>query len=390
MEAGLPSDNNGPQVLSVMWSLFSVAASIVCIRLWIRIHLTKQFGWDDAFIVLAVVFGCVNVALLTVAVYYGLGRRQAYLDKSQVEQVFRYTWLSQPFHIMCINWGKVSAILLIIRIIESAKRQVRYFYAAIVFLTIINTGCVCIMVGQCQPPDAFWNPRLGGKCWSPSVLKNYTFLQSACSAVSDLFLAAYPIFVVSRLQMPRRVKLAITSVLLLGLVAFAGAIIKASYLPRLTVRADYPWATADLVIWAVVEEYLVLIATCVPTLGPLIKHIRRTSTSENTASTYTRYLKKVKGRFNSSPKTTLGTVTADSVYRKAALWKNSKLLNGLYSSSPTTGRDSYLLSVYDSGVKQQQQTEAHSSQEAIVGPSTSEAQQGEAITKVTEVHKQAH
>ncbi|KAM5466509.1 hypothetical protein MauCBS54593_005766 [Microsporum audouinii] len=386
MEAGLPSDDKGPQILAIMWSLFSVSTSMVLVRLWIRSHLTKQLGWDDAFIVLALACGCVNTALLTVAVFAGLGRRQVYLEKSQLIQIFKYTWLSQPFHIMCINWGKVSAMLFIIRIIERAKHQVRYFYAAIAFLTVVNTGCVGIIVGQCRPPDAFWNPLIKGKCWKPSVLKNYTFFQSACSALSDLVLAAYPIFVVSRLQMPRRIKIAITSVLLLGLVAFAGAVIKASYLPQLTDRSDYPWKTADLITWAVVEQYLVIIAACVPTLGPLIKYIRRgISSGGDRASSYRLYCKKVKSWSHSTPRTTLSTATAGSAPGAAALGKTKKFFSGMYGGSSATAGNSYSLSVYDSGRKQQQ-GEAHSSREAIIGPSED---QGDAITKVTEVHVRA-
>ncbi|KAM5489214.1 hypothetical protein MaudMau93_003463 [Microsporum audouinii] len=370
MEAGLPSDDKGPQILAIMWSLFSVSTSMVLVRLWIRSHLTKQLGWDDAFIVLALACGCVNTALLTVAVFAGLGRRQVYLEKSQLIQIFKYTWLSQPFHIMCINWGKVSAMLFIIRIIERAKHQVRYFYAAIAFLTVVNTGCVGIIVGQCRPPDAFWNPLIKGKCWKPSVLKNYTFFQSVL----------HP-----RFSIPSAIGL-LTLATMLKNSAFAGAVIKASYLPQLTDRSDYPWKTADLITWAVVEQYLVIIAACVPTLGPLIKYIRRgISSGGDRASSYRLYCKKVKSWSHSTPRTTLSTATAGSAPGAAALGKTKKFFSGMYGGSSATAGNSYSLSVYDSGRKQQQ-GEAHSSREAIIGPSED---QGDAITKVTEVHVRA-
>ncbi|EEQ35660.1 uncharacterized protein MCYG_08479 [Microsporum canis CBS 113480] len=373
MEAGLPSDDKGSQILAIMWSLFSVSTSMVLVRLWIRSHLTKQLGWDDAFIVLALACGCVNTALLTVAVFAGLGRRQVYLEKSQLIQIFKYTWLSQPFHIMCINWGKVSAMLLIIRIIERAKHQVRYFYAAIAFLTVVNTGCVGIIVGQCRPPDAFWNPLIKGKCWKPSVLKNYTFFQSVL----------HP-----RISIPSAIGLRdlLTFATMLKNSAFAGAVIKASYLPQLTDRSDYPWKTADLITWAVVEQYLVIIAACVPTLGPLIKYIRQgISSGGDRASSYRLYCKKVKSWSHSTPRTTLSTATTGSAPGAAALGKTKKFFSGMYSGSSATAGNSYSLSVYDSGRKQQQ-SEAHSSREAIIGPSED---QGDAITKVTEVHVRA-
>jgi hypothetical protein len=48
------------------------------------------------------------------------------------------------------------------------------------------------------------------------------------------------------------------------------AIIKTINLSCLTSRSDYPWDTVNLVIWIAIEQYLIIIAACIPTLTPLV------------------------------------------------------------------------------------------------------------------------
>jgi hypothetical protein len=51
----------------------------------------------------------------------------------------------------------------------------------------------------------------------------------------------------------------------------AAAIAKTVYLSQLVARADYTFETAILCIWVATEQYLIIIAACIPTLAPLVK-----------------------------------------------------------------------------------------------------------------------
>jgi hypothetical protein len=48
------------------------------------------------------------------------------------------------------------------------------------------------------------------------------------------------------------------------------AIIKTINLSCLTSRSDYPWDTVNLEIWIAIEQYLIIIVACIPTLTPLV------------------------------------------------------------------------------------------------------------------------
>lgn len=53
----------------------------------------------------------------------------------------------------------------------------------------------------------------------------------------------------------------------------AAAIVKTIYLASLGVRGDFTYDSAMLSIWVVTEQYMIVIAACIPPLGPLFKMI---------------------------------------------------------------------------------------------------------------------
>lgn len=50
----------------------------------------------------------------------------------------------------------------------------------------------------------------------------------------------------------------------------AAAIVKTINLSSLTERADLTWDTVDLSIWTSIEQYLIILAACIPTMTPLV------------------------------------------------------------------------------------------------------------------------
>lgn len=55
------------------------------------------------------------------------------------------------------------------------------------------------------------------------------------------------------------------------------AIVKTIYLKKQADRADYTFETTELNIWIATEQYLIIIAACIPALGPLVKMAREQS-----------------------------------------------------------------------------------------------------------------
>jgi hypothetical protein len=126
----------------------------------------------------------------------------------------------------------------------------------------------------------------------------------AASALSDLILAIYPLFTIKNLQMPPKVKFGLGFVLSLGIMfvlvpvsqlipnhltditsrAMIAAIVKTTNLYTLTSAHDRPWTMVPLTAWVAVEQYLIIIAACIPALTPLFNIIIRHRGSKRSRS----------------------------------------------------------------------------------------------------------
>ncbi|KAB8277592.1 hypothetical protein BDV30DRAFT_251166 [Aspergillus minisclerotigenes] len=266
------------------WPLFSVCTVLVALRIWTRARVIRPLGWDDAFIVLSMACATVESVLSTISVHYGTGRHTTELSETQCILSGKFNWMSQGFHVMATNWGKTSVALFLLRIMRKVKHHQIVIYGGITFLTIINTMALYTMYGQCTPTEKLWDNKIEGSCWSPTVQKNYAFFQGSASAFSDFALAIYPLRTIAGLQMPRKVKIGLSCVLSLGIVAMAAAIVKTINLSSLTERADLTWDTVDLSIWTSIEQYLIILAACIPTMTPLVNILlHKRPSKQNTA-----------------------------------------------------------------------------------------------------------
>ncbi|GLA68567.1 hypothetical protein AtubIFM55763_005308 [Aspergillus tubingensis] len=96
---------------------------------------------------------------------------------------------------------------------------------------------------MCDPARALWDTSLlskGAHCRSSWILVDYAIFTGALG---------------------------------LSAVACAMAIIKCMQLPGLADLSDTTYATADLVIWTSIESNVVILASCIPTLQPLLEII---------------------------------------------------------------------------------------------------------------------
>ncbi|KAL2787403.1 hypothetical protein BJX66DRAFT_353367 [Aspergillus keveii] len=268
----MPLESRSWILLAVSWPLCTLSTLLVTLRILVRTHLLRSFGWDDTSILLALLCSILNTILVTISAHHGTGQHTAGLSPYQVTQSTKYNWLSQGFHVMSTNWGKVSVGLFLLRIIQKVKsrRHKPVMYAGLVIMTLINAVCVYTIYGQCAPTSRLWDQTIEGECWDPEVQRDYAFFQGSASAFSDLVLAVYPLFTIYHLQMPLRLKIGLGILLSLGIIAMTAAIIKTINLSCLTSRSDYPWDTVNLVIWIAIEQYLIIIAACIPTLTPLV------------------------------------------------------------------------------------------------------------------------
>ncbi|OJK01988.1 hypothetical protein ASPACDRAFT_40804 [Aspergillus aculeatus ATCC 16872] len=274
------SQTKGPKILGVFWAFFSVSAVTVSARLYIRSRMLKNIGLDDYIIALATFILAGYTTLTTAVVALGYGKHTAAIVEKggmdRLEQVLLLNYINFALGIMSFATPKLAIAALLNQILNPGRFHQVFLWALAGTVFVTSSICIIVLFTMCDPPQALWKTQLlsqGATCRAQVVLVDYAIFTGAVSACVDLYLAVYPTVVLSSLPMTFRKKIALCAALGLGAIACAMAIVK--------------YATADLVIWTSLESNVIILASCIPTLGPLYEMVR----GRRSWSSYQRYYK---------------------------------------------------------------------------------------------------
>lgn len=98
----------------------------------------------------------------------GIGRHMYYLPLQDIVDAGLYYHIVEVLYVLSTATTKVSACLFLMRIMARASsRRLRwalYVMMGILLVMCVGTGIVIII--QCIPVQAGWDPRIKGKCWT--------------------------------------------------------------------------------------------------------------------------------------------------------------------------------------------------------------------------------
>jgi hypothetical protein len=227
--------------------------------------------------------------LIVVAVDAGNGRHQYYLGPTATENAIKWNSIAFIPGMMSLALPKLGVAMLLMRLMNPSKTQRFILYFLSCTCIIFSLLCAIFLWIQCQPSAGLCNPVLNPKYWSPSILINYSLFigckttphlrkkkipnttPTAFSAFTDFYLATYPCLILHKLQMSLRKKSSLSAILGLGFVAGVIAIYKNTRITSAYNRADYTYATTDLLIWTSIEGSFLIIAANLPTLQPFFR-----------------------------------------------------------------------------------------------------------------------
>ncbi|KAJ5755465.1 hypothetical protein N7533_005008 [Penicillium manginii] len=273
-------ESKGPTILAVLWTLTSLTFLIVAARVFIRLKMLKMFGPDDYLIVVAMALGLAYCGVTTASVMAGFGQHQDVVlqDPSlNLSAAMLLNNLSFLLGILSFTIPKIAVTAMITRIFNPGMVQKIILWTLVSMTAAVSCICIIILFTMCDPPRALWTPELvqtgQATCKSTWMLIDYAIFTGAMSATVDLYLALYPMVVLMNLQMSLRKRIALSAALGLGAIAAAMAIVKCTQLHGLADKSDYTYGTADLILWTNIEANVVTIASCIPTLQPLLEII---------------------------------------------------------------------------------------------------------------------
>ncbi|EHA19279.1 hypothetical protein ASPNIDRAFT_178492 [Aspergillus niger ATCC 1015] len=264
----------------VAWYICTVAACIFLVfRLIIRWRLLKKLYLDDFFVVAAALCLIGDLGIQHYMFTQGSSfllptsdpcdhrdlDSQASTPPPVADSVLLLPQLIIPgstLYVTSLWLIKASMVLFYKRLADRTKYQTIYN----ITLGVLAAAWLVLffdIVFKCYPPDRQWksfeNPDL--TCSEKQSTINY-WLTILFNIFSDVFIICLPISQVARLKMPRKQKLGVISVFLLGVIVVITSII----------RAIYSHLGEQMITCTVsmIETAIAIIASCLPVLRTLV------------------------------------------------------------------------------------------------------------------------
>lgn len=262
----LPLGGRSTTIFVVTTVFLGISFIAVCLRCFVRLWIVRAFGWDDALMVFAMVCDKwknhksatdehsadveypvrpVRHHRLPVRNWPEVPPTTCTRDcrNSNVCTCFsrllschiwtdnptQWWWLGQCSYVWVVAIARLSIAMTLLRLTVTRTHQF-ILYAVIVVTSIVGLVFWFMLTLQCSPVSYFWqrirllvdpSSNIHGSCISLDSLIAMGYVYSATASICDFTLGLLPIWLVWRLQMNKRTKIALAAILGLGCVYVA-------------------------------------------------------------------------------------------------------------------------------------------------------------------------
>ncbi|RMZ29526.1 hypothetical protein D0859_06366 [Hortaea werneckii] len=268
-------------LIAVAWVGFVLAASLVGLRLYVRLTENRTLQSDDYCLITALGLLLVNAVLQTLqtqSLYYMARNRAGQVPGGQQLVNQGNDYVRYQFTIIGLFWTvlwsvKASFLALYARFFRSKPRYRRAWWCTVVFTALAYVGCwiASAWFGKsCVHPKRSLRKSMLtpiGKCDKPvddagSVIAiSYS---TAVDVLSDLLIILPPSGLLRHLQVDKRHKLGLAGIFGIGLVRIPCAIIRWTQIV-LTARID----PVGLAVWGLAESSISVMVGSLPALKAL-------------------------------------------------------------------------------------------------------------------------
>ncbi|PNS14572.1 Oxysterol-binding 1 [Sphaceloma murrayae] len=355
--------------------VLAVLSTVVVALRCVARAMIRGFWVDDYFMIAAQVLFIVTCILSALGTIEGLGVKdrnlaEGYPGPKDPTRARQKAVLFQITYSFTLALVKTSIALALYRITTS--KVIRGYLWFIIGLSAATSVVILgVLLSICRPAAATWDPTITARtCASnPGARINGVFIFSTISAiVTDFSCSIIPYIIIWRLQMPKKTKIMLASVLGLSFVyamlpvqshleqvglitpysACAATLVRLKYIPRYSARSEFYWGIADPYIWTLIEIGIAIMIGSVYTLRPLAKKIGVLSSTDRSKTVSRRELTvqeagrvatshRVQSTLRPQPSTT-GSEEYELLDPEAGTWKNGTVE---HTSQVTTRHDGH-------------------------------------------------
>ncbi|OCL11955.1 hypothetical protein AOQ84DRAFT_313007 [Glonium stellatum] len=268
-----PNEDQGPTILAITLTVTSLALVTLIIRLFVRIRMIRNVGWDDYMMVLAMALCIAGQGVIIPEVRNGAGKHITHIPPGSIMKGLKYNFITQPIFLWAICMVKMSVGFFLLRVAATPFFR-RAITSIMVFMGVYTLVCFCTIMFQCTNLAVQWDSSVKSKCFTPRTLRGLSYTNVALNIFTDLlFSVIIPIPMLWNVQMNIRTKSSVLGVMGLGVFATAAALVKTSFLTTYGKNGDWLWDSRNLTIWTVIESNVGIIAGNLPCMKPLFRRI---------------------------------------------------------------------------------------------------------------------
>ncbi|RSL49834.1 hypothetical protein CEP54_012238 [Fusarium duplospermum] len=258
------SESQDREILTSVIVMMAIGITAVIIRLTARLKARAKLGLDDYCVMAALTFAIGTAILCIISVPYGGGKHLWVVTLDGFTTLWKMTYAFVLIY-ATVNWAHHVCMGLV----------VGYW----VSITIA-------WFAGCRPVSYFWEqftkPTAKGYCMNTSL---FYFVNGICAMLIDIAILIVPMPTLYKLQMPRRQKVAVSAILLLGAFVCVASIIRIVAMDKLVKPDDFTWRMAQVFIWSCCEPFVGIVCACLPTYGPFLQRFwRKIGTSDRYVS----------------------------------------------------------------------------------------------------------
>lgn len=254
----------------IVGSLLSVLVTItLAIRLYARKWLTRGFGLDDIFILLAY-FPATAFTIVGIIgeSYFQWNRRNLDVEDKVFVQGHQLVFANQMLFDIATSLTKLSILTLVYRFTTASRdrKMTNAVMISIAFICVIYVIFIIVSVTQCRPLSDYWKgPHKSQNCINQGA---HLMAVSIINTATDWLVVLLPIKTALSLNLaPRHVKV-IIFLFGIGITASIAGAVRSYYSWKLTVADDYMWVYWEVWFSSTIELNLGIICASVPATKP--------------------------------------------------------------------------------------------------------------------------
>lgn len=196
------SQDKGPKILAVLWSLTLLTFVIVLARMFIRIRMLRNFGSDDYLIVVSMILGLAYCVTCTIdVVSFKFGKHVGATSTHNMEMAILWNTISFLFGILSFSIPKLAIAAMLSRVLNPPPLPRMALWGLTGFAAVVSCICIVILFTMCDPPQALWYVHLaqteGATCKPTSILIDYAYFTggmiiSSPPCINTLSMACIP------------------------------------------------------------------------------------------------------------------------------------------------------------------------------------------------------